>query len=119
MTVVARSTDAQTISPDLVLTEWVTENEPQSIVHRILGRSDVDVTLRPALDATGTLRLFFLDHTHAEQARAFHLAAAWFAVTTTDARLPAQYVPNGPIRKAEQENNARWVIEVPFQEIRS
>lgn len=119
-TTISRSSDAQTITPDLVLTEWSTENEARTIVHHILGRPDVDVTLRPATDATGTLRLFFMTHAQAEAARLFHLAAATFAVTTTDERLPTRYVPQGSIRKVQQSVNAkRYVVEVPFQELRA
>lgn len=118
MTTISRSNDGQTITPDLVLNEWVTENEAQTLVHKILGRGDVDLTLRPALDATGTLRLFFLSHADADAARRFHLAPASFSVATTDVRLPARYVPIGGIRKAQQVNDARWVIEVNFQELR-
>ncbi|KTR77430.1 hypothetical protein NS234_07440 [Microbacterium oxydans] len=119
MTAITRSTDAQTVAPDLVLTEWVTENEVQTIVHRVLGRPDVDVTLRPAIDATGTMRLFFMNQAAAEAARRFHLATATFRTITTDARLPARYVPQGVIRNAQQNvNDKRWVLEIQFQELR-
>jgi len=119
VTTIARSTDGQTIEPDLVLTEWTTENEAQTIVHHILGRPDVVVTLRPATDAAGTMQLFFLSHAAAEAARQFHLAAATFTITSTDARLPARYVPQGGIRKVQQTISSRWVLEVAFQELRS
>ncbi|WP_136024798.1 hypothetical protein [Microbacterium sp. K27] len=119
MTTITRSTDAQSITPDLVLNEWITENETQTKVHHILGRPDVDVTLRPASDATGTMQLFFLTHAAAEAARAFHTAAAAFAITGTDVRLPARYVPQGGIRKAQQQpQDKRWVVEIRFQELR-
>ncbi|MFB4348481.1 hypothetical protein [Microbacterium sp. CR_7] len=118
MTTISRSTDAQTIVPDLVLNEWETENEAQSIVHPILGSADVAVTLRPARDATGVMRLFFLTHAAAEQARLFHTAAATFATSSDDVRLPALYVPQGGIRKAQQANDARWIIQIQYQEIR-
>ncbi|MCZ4301276.1 hypothetical protein [Microbacterium oxydans] len=119
MTTITRNSDAQTIVPDLVLNEWETQNEAQTVVHKILGRPDVDVTLRPAIDAAGTMRLFFLTQAQAEAARLFHLPASTFSVATTDARLPARYVPQGQIRKAQQANDARWIIEVEFQELRA
>lgn len=119
MTTITRSIDGQTVTPALVLTEWSTENEAQTIVHHILGRPDVDVTLRPAHDATGTMRLFFLSHAAADAAVQFHLAAATFSITTTDARLPARYVPQGGIRKAQQTLASRWVVEITFQELRT
>lgn len=117
MTTITRSSDTATLTPDLVLTEWADENEPQTIVHRILGRQDVVVTLRPALDATGTMRLFFLTLAAAREAQAFHRAAATFTTDGSDERLPAEYVPRR-IRKAQQpDNSKRWIVEIEFQEL--
>lgn len=117
-TTITRSTDASSIVPTLVLGGWESADEPQSLVHRILGREDPDVTLRPASARTGTLRMLFWDSESAEAARAFHRAAATFRTVTDMHWLPAAYVPNGPIRPAQQETNQeRWILDVPFQEI--
>lgn len=117
MTTISRSSDATTVTPELVLDEWASDNEPQTRIHTILGRSDVDLTLRPARARTGTLRLLFWDAASAEAARQFHCAAATFTTANTLPWVPAAYVPNGSIHPAQQQNRSRWILEVPFQEI--
>lgn len=96
----------------------MTENEARSIVHEIPGSEDVAVTLRPAAPATGTLKLLFMDHASAEAARALHLSAHALTVETDLDYLPDAYVPQGAIRKLQQDSVKRWVLEVPYQEIR-
>lgn len=118
MTTITRTSDAATVVPTLVLSNWSSDDEPQTLVHPILGREFPDVTLRPAMARTGTLRLFFWDYAAADAARKFHHAAAVFRTVTDMAWLPRAYVPNGPIRCTQQaENAARWVLEIPFQEL--
>lgn len=118
MTTITRTIDAATVAPTLVLGDWSSDDEPQTLLHPILGREYPDVTLRPAAARTGTLRLFFWDYESADAARKFHRAAAVFHTVTDMAWLPAAYVPNGPIRCTQQrENAARWVLEIPFQEL--
>lgn len=120
VTTITRSTDAASIIPSLVLDGWQSEDEPQTIVHPILGSERVDITLRPARARTGTLRLLFWDAAAAEAARVFHRAPALFYTFSDMVWLPAVYVPNGPVRPAQRaENLKRWVLEVPFQEVLS
>ncbi|EQM75919.1 MULTISPECIES: hypothetical protein [Microbacterium] len=117
-TTIRRHGAAGSIAPDLVLAGHVTENEARSIVHEIPGSQDVVVTLRPAGPATGMMRMLFMDQAAAEAARLFHLTAHAFTVETDMPFLPAAYVPRGNIRKAQQDAVARWVLEVPYQEVR-
>lgn len=117
-TTITRSTDGTVVTPTLVLGEWASEDEPGTLVHPVLGREYPDVTLRPAQASTGTMRLFFMDFAAADAARRFHRAPAVFRAVTDIPWLPAAYVPNGPLRRAQQsENMLRWVLEVPFQEV--
>ncbi|QMU97977.1 hypothetical protein FVO59_12775 [Microbacterium esteraromaticum] len=115
-TIIARSTDAQTIEPELVLHGWQSDDEPQSRIHIVLGREYPDITLRPAQARTGTLRLLFVSAEAAEIARVFHRAPAVFTATSDLPWVPAAYVPTGTIRTMQQAG-ARWVLEVPFQEV--
>jgi hypothetical protein len=116
-TVISRSTDAATVTPALVM-PFEGEDEAGTVVHRIPGREFPDVTLAPALGSGGTLRLFFLTFADAEAARGFHRAAATFTIASDQEWLPAAYVPQGRIRRAQQaENLRRWVLEVPYEEI--
>lgn len=117
MTTIGRSTDTTTITPTLVLGGWETEDEPQTIVTPILGSESVAVSLRPAAPSTGRLQLLFWDYASADAARIFHRAAAIFTTDRDLPWLPAAYVPNGPIRKVQQDSRARWVLEVPFVEL--
>lgn len=117
-TTIRRQGAAGTITPDLVLRGHITENEARSIVHEIPGSTDVAVTLRPASPATGSMQLLFMDHTAAEAARQMHLTAHAFIVETDLDFLPAAYVPQGAIRKAQQDNQHRWVLELQYQEVR-
>lgn len=116
-TTIMRSTDGQQVKPELVLNGWQSDDEPQSRIHTVLGREWPDITLRPAAARTGTIRLLFPTAADAEAARVFHRAAAVFTTTSDLPWMPAAYVPNGAIRQAQQEQSARWVLEVPFQEV--
>lgn len=116
-TTISRSTDAETVTPELVLNAWESQDEPGTIVHPILGSEWPDVTLRPAQARTGTLRLLFATSADAESARVFHRAPAVFLTASTLAWVPAAYVPAGPIHPIQQETRTRWILEVPFQEV--
>lgn len=106
------------VTPDLVM-PFEASDEAGTVVHPIAGRGNPDVTLAEASLSAGKLRLFFLTHEAAEAARQYHRAAAAFTLTAPDMPwLPAYYVVNGAIGRAQQERNTlRWVIEVPFQEV--
>lgn len=116
-TELSRSTDSATIMPTRVIS-LQSRDEPQSIIHVVLGSSDPDVTLRPSLRPRGTMRLLFDTQAEAEAARVFHRPAAVFSATSDDAILPASYVPSGgvePVRYHAELDS--WVLEVGFQEI--
>lgn len=116
-TVITRSTDSLSIAPKLVLGDLESENAPGTISHPILGRASVEITLRPARDRVGTLRLLFWDWESAEAARLFHIAPAVFLSSSTLSWMPAAYVPRDVMRLTQQPNGKRWVLEVPFQEV--
>jgi hypothetical protein len=116
-TTISRTTDATTVVPDLVLNDWESDTEPQTIAHPILGSSDVAVTLRPARLITGRMRMLFSTAATAETARAFHTAAAVFHTTSDLSWVPASYVPLPTITLTQQPGNRRWVLVVPFQEV--
>jgi hypothetical protein len=116
-TLFSRSTDASTVTPDLVL-PFDGEDDPGTIVHRVLGTERVDVNLRPAQAGTGTMRLFFLTYADAAAARLFFRAPAIFITASDLAWLPVAFVPVAPMRRVQQDVNvARWVLEVPYQEV--
>lgn len=116
---ITRAGATAAITPDLVLPFEATD-ETGTVVHPIAGSPYPDVTLAEAAAATGTLRLFFLTHDDAEAARQYHRAPAAFTLSSSDMPwLPQYYVVNGPIRRAQQERQTRrWIVEIPFQEVR-
>lgn len=117
--VISRSTDAATITPDQIEAPFEAEDEGQSVLHKVLGRTYPDVTLRPMSAATGTLRLRFSSASEAEAARIFHRQAATYTVASPAAFLPARYVPTR-VGRAQQLLGADvsgWAVEVDFAEL--
>lgn len=111
-----RSTDAVTVTPDLVM-PWEADDEVRTLVHPILGNPYPDITLREAAASTGTMRLFFLSFNTAETARLFFRAPALFTTTSELGWMPARFVPQDRINRAQQDPlTARWILTVPFQE---
>ncbi|PQZ60686.1 MULTISPECIES: hypothetical protein [unclassified Microbacterium] len=94
--------------------------EARSIVHNVMGRTDPDITLRPAGMRTGTLSLVFASR-----------AAGWAALaalcipqvlTLTDADVPevgmSFVVAGGAIKHSlDDETRDVWILGVPFQEV--
>lgn len=111
-------------SSGVIVPEVVDGYEPaidvRSIVHTILGRSDPDVTFRPAGMRTGVLSFVFAAR-----------ASAWAAVavlrvpqvlTLTDADVPevnmSFVVAPGQLRPTlDPETRAVWIVEVPYAEV--
>ncbi len=107
------------IRPDLVML-FSDQAQAGNLVHQIIDRAEPEIDLRPASLATGTLKLFFLDAASCAAARNAHMQAATFTVDAPDQPwLPAAYVPNGTIRREQQENRKRWMLEVDYQELAS
>lgn len=105
------------IVPDLVLAHQ-DEIVGGSIIHEIIGRTDPDITLRPASAPSGTLRLFFLRWNDAQTARNAHLEAALFSVSSdSQPWLPARYVMRRLSRIQQESATKRWVLEVEYTEV--
>lgn len=109
---------ATVLTPELILL-FEDESEAGTLVHPKLGTSNPDVTLRRAAAPTGKLRLLFLTAEEAQSARDAHMAAAVFTIVTDEVTwLPSSYVPNGSIRRVQQNDDRdRWVLEVDYQEV--
>lgn len=107
------------IAPDII-DGYESTREAQSIVTRIIGRSDPDVTARPAASRTGTLSLVFGDEADAHAAE---LAMAGVEVWTfADPERPTLamtfVVANGGVGRAlESETRNGWLVSVPFVEV--
>jgi len=118
MTATITDTAGNNLNPDLAL-GYATTRYSENIIHKIVGRSNPDVTLRPAALRTGTLRLLFSSEYAANAAVNFHARAAVFTLTDTDLPLSGmRYVLSGKAdRELDEETLLRWVVTVDYQEI--
>ena len=109
---------ASTITPILVL-GYGADRAANNIVHAIPGRSNPDVTLRPANLRTGTLELGFTSELESKDAADLHATGGVFTLSDTDrASVGMSYVASGRISRAlEDTTRGAWVISVDFQEV--
>jgi len=106
-----------TITP-LAVTTYLTSREAGTIIHPILGRSNPDVTLRPAMTRTGTLVLAFTAEADAKEAEDAHAAGGVFSLTSDSlTTIEMYYVANGRIERELADGSTHWIVRVDFQEI--
>lgn len=118
--------------------------ESATIVHQILGRSNPDITIRPAGLRTGTLRLVFADssssggglyvdedgyiveegpvtvvgETDSKACEDAHAAGGVMSLYSTAlVSILMTYVANGSIRRSLSANRAYWILEVDYHEV--
>lgn len=112
------SNGTTTIVPDLIL-GYDVSTESNNILHRIIGRTSPDVSLRADSLRTGELRLFFQNRTSAFAARTLHTAASVF--TLVDAGMPElnmTYVRRGAMTiTLDPETRQRWILTIGFDEV--
>jgi hypothetical protein len=106
------------ITPE-VIEGFEASREARSIVHHVLGRSDPDITLRPAGMRTGTLTLVFADGAAAAAAEAALRVPQ--VLTLADPEVPEVAMPfvvtDGEIVQRINESRKSWTLELPFQEV--
>lgn len=111
---------ASVITPTLV-TELSEANTGRNIVHRIIGRTDPDVTLRAASLRTGTLELAFLSEADSHTARNVLATGGLFTLNSPDRpTLAMKFVvaDNGRISRAiEDTTRNAWTIAVDYAEV--
>ena len=117
MTTITHSTGV--ITPLLVL-GWSAARRSHSLVHPVLGRTDPDVTLRPAGMRTGTLTMLFANAADAAAAEAVFAVAQRLTLADPDVAAVAMtfVVAEGDIAAVlDPETRVRWTLAVPFQEV--
>lgn len=109
---------ATTITPDLVL-GYDVESESRNVLHQILNRVDLDVSLRGEGLRSGTLELFFMTREDAFAAQELHQLFASFQLEDIDApELDMVYVRVGRMRlHLDRLTRTRWILDVGFQEV--
>lgn len=112
------SNSSNSVQPNLVL-GYAVSRKSANMIHTIIGRSDPDVTLKPAGLRTGKLEFFFLTLADALTADTIHKAEGTVALADTD--LPAlnmSYVTSGDIElELDDDTRKRWIVRVDFQEV--
>jgi len=108
----------QQVVPDLVVDVQTSVDVP-TIVHRIIGRTDPDVTLQPAQLRSGTLQLLMTDGLTA--ATAVAVLSTPGVATLTDTDVPAvnmAFVVTGQLdSQMDTQDMRRWTVTVPYQEV--
>lgn len=106
-------------TPSLIKS-WSSSQEARNVVHNIIGRSDPDITLKPAGKRTGTLELFYTTKTAAETARELFALPLVFVTDSTDETWldGFRFVANGNISAVlDGDDFTSWHISVDFQEV--
>lgn len=118
MTFTITSSLGGTATPDLVLGYEAT-SESLNVVHKIIGRSDPDITLRGDGLRSGSLEQFYLSRASAWAARTLQAAAATFTVVdSTLTELNMTFVRTGRMSiELDSDTATRWILTVDYQEI--
>lgn len=106
-----------TITPDLVL-GFESVRAARTILHDVIGASDLAVTQRPAAKRSGTLSLLFEDETASKQAEDLHAAVGKFALVTDElGTVGMAYVVSGDIKRSLDDSRKLWLLDVNYQEV--
>jgi hypothetical protein len=105
----------------LVINGYESSRQSGNLVHPIMGRANPDITFRPAMLRTGTLRLVFLDETASKQAEDEHaIARVWQVITPDRLTVEMSYVTNGSIvRTLDDATRDAWIVSIDYQEVES
>lgn len=98
---------------------YETGYESTTVVHRIIGREDPDVTLSPVPLRTGDLQMWCHDEASAAALVALHRVLGVLSLTSDTAPTIAMTYVVGPGRLSarEEPGSSRWVVTVPYVEV--
>jgi hypothetical protein len=93
--------------------------EVRNVVHPIIGRADVEATLKPAGLRAGTMTLVFTDRAAAHTAAQAHADVGVFTLADTDVPTASMsYIVQGSLQLTLDPETAReWLLRVGFQEV--
>ncbi|MEF3405785.1 hypothetical protein [Agromyces sp. CCNWLW203] len=114
MTTLTNGTDV--ISPTAI-DGWGDSSEHGNIVHRIIGSEDVDVVLRPATLATGTMSLVIPDDAAALAARNALRSAAVWTIAHDRGVVDMTFVVTGRVTRDIDTTRAAWLVGFSWQEV--
>jgi len=112
------SSGTLTFTPELI-TAWETSQNSRNVIHDIIGKSDPDVTLKPASTRSGTLEMLFLSASAANSARGVLANGTIFTISDSETWLNGlDFVMNGTISAAlEDTTRDLWTITADFVEV--
>lgn len=104
----------------LFVKSWETSQATRNVIHNIVGKSEPDITLKPAGLRTGTFELFYASQEDAENARAVLSLPTVFLVSSDDETWlnDFKFVSVDSISAALDETDlTSWHFSVGFQEV--
>lgn len=107
-----------TLTPMLVL-GWTPTREARTVVHRLIGRPDPDVTLRPHALRSGQLRILCEDETAATAMESLHASGVVLTLEDADVSAVAMaYVVSGMLGiELDPGTLTRWVVTADYTEV--
>lgn len=92
---------------------------PRTILHPILGRSDDDVTFRPASLRKGTLTLVFASEAVARAAATALAIPQVLTLADPDISIGMSFVvaEDDLVPELDDETRSVWVLQMPFREV--
>ena len=105
-------------SPELI-TAWATSQDSRNVIHTIIGRTDPDVTIKPAASRSGTLELLFLSASSAETARGILANGAIFTISDDETWINGlKFVMSGTIGAVLEDSTRNlWTLSADFTEV--
>lgn len=112
---------ANVIAPTLV-DGYMSTMEAATVVHQIIGKSEPDVTLRPSLMRSGTLRMAWLttgaETDSAQAATWLQGTGPWVLASSEASSINMSFVVSGRIdRELDPDSRQWWTVSVDFQEV--
>jgi hypothetical protein len=112
-------TDGATVTQPLTVDGYQSARQSRHVFNTVIGRAYPDVTLAPATQRRGTLRLVYTTEAAAAACERIHAGTA--ILTFTDSDLPTAgmtYVVDGSItRQLDPESRFLWTVTIDYQEV--
>ena len=107
-----------TFTPELV-TAWATSQDSRNVIHDTIGKTDPDVTLKPASTRKGTLEMLFLSASAANTARGILTNGTIFTISDSETWLNGlKFVMSGTIEAVhEDETRNLWTMTAEYTEV--
>lgn len=107
-----------TVITPTAVTEYQSTRAGGNVVHRILGRTDPDVTLRPAQLRTGTLEAIFTSEADSRAAEVAVGDAGVMQYADDVSTVNMTFVlGEGGVQRTIHESRAVWLLTIDYVEV--